>query len=53
MANEEQETRHRIFYYRGVNDPATKWGYMAANIVVVVGGLYFVSVIVRHLLGIL
>jgi hypothetical protein len=29
---EEQTERFRLFYYENVHDPATKYGYMAADI---------------------
>ena len=51
MANEEQAQRFRMFYYRGISDPVTKWGYVAADFVVAVFGLFFLWVLVRHLLG--
>jgi hypothetical protein len=45
---EEQTERFRLFYYENVHDPATKYGYLAADIFWVVSGLWFLWAMFGH-----
>jgi len=47
-ADHGRQRTDRMFYYRDIEDPATKYGFMAADVLVVVCGLWFLWALFGH-----